>query len=192
MRAHMQTVFFLILIISCGFSQFSQAQMVGWGVGFRQTNLKADSGLTVDSNLGLQAGVLYFGPLTSNLEIRAGAFISQRNFSVKPTGASSSLKSDFNLTYIDVPATVGWAPSKTMTLFAGPLLNLNVSKQSSAGSDSLDNAGIKSFGLGLTAGLTAKFASDYGLEVFIEQPGTISDNTSNPMSVGVNFLILIE
>jgi hypothetical protein len=182
----------VLVLFCCGFSQFSQAQLVGWGVGFRQTSLAGKDGFTVDSNLGLQAGALYFGPLTSNLEMRAGAFISQRNFSIKPTGAGSSSKTDYSLTYIDVPAALGWSPNKAMTLFAGPLLNLNVSKQSSSGADSLDNAGIKSFGLGLTAGVTAKFASDYGLEVFVERPGTLSDNTSNPMSVGVNFLVLIE
>lgn len=192
------TKLFSLILISL-VSSFSFAQetaqtlppgpMFGGVAGFRQTTVEVDSPDTADSNVGVQAGMLFYNPIGSMWEARVGALYGQRNFSVKSGTTDISAK----LGYLDVPLTVGFAPSPAISMFGGFLFALNVEKSCTSNAGACSLSGVNGFDTALTFGGSMKIAETVGIEVFYEKnTGKLADGVVSASSAGINLVYLTE
>jgi hypothetical protein len=185
----LHNIFFTLLILV--FSQGVFAQKVGIALGTSQTNIETDTGVEAQSEGGLLGGALFYNNFGDTMLQRIGVLYAQKNFSM----TSASVKNNVNLSYLQVPLTIGFVMNPNFSFFGGVALNLNVGKSCSYGNSSsaCTVKGVKSADFGLNFGINLTFMDEFGLEIFYDRTtGKIMDGTTGASTVGVNLLYLIE
>jgi hypothetical protein len=173
------------------FSQSLFAQKVGIALGTSQMNVEVETGVEPQAEGGLLGGALFYNKFGDMMMQRIGVLYAQRDFST----TYNSVKTNYNLSYLQVPLTVGLILNPNFALFGGVDLNLNVGKACSIANSSASCSpkGVKSADFGLNLGVNLTFMDDFGLEIFYDRAlGKIMDGTTGASTVGVTLLYLIE
>ncbi len=98
----------------------------GLTLGIQTTDLEADFGSTsesADSVIGFAVGFLGFVEIDGPLLFRTGGVLTQRNFEFD----TNTLTTEYELLYLDVPATVLYMFNDQFAVFGGLELGLNLS-----------------------------------------------------------------
>ncbi len=146
---------------------------------------------TISSKLGFQVGALAWLSIYHSWSLRTGFLYSQR-----PGALSNTSSGDVNIeyAYFDVPLTASLRFSDFASLFAGPLLAFNQSKDVICSAKPNCTAiDVNAFLVPIQMGLDFKFAPQVGAEIYVEViNGDLSANVSNMKTVGANLLFFFE
>ncbi len=182
-------------VISLSCANVAQASDLDFAVlvGTKNNSATTDiTGATVTSKFGIMVGVLGLLPLTRNgFGIRSGGIYNQRYVTMGPSNQGDI---EIQYTYFDIPMTPMLQIDRLITLFAGPVLAFNQSKDVSCSkAPTCAAADVKSFLMPIQIGADFRFAPQFGGEVFFESiSGDISKNVANMTSVGFAGLIFFE
>ncbi len=143
------------------------------------------------SKLGIIAGFLGWIPLRSSFGIRTGAVYNQRFVGIGPTQQGDI---DIQYTYLDIPLTATFQINSIWSIFGGPVLAFNQSKEVTCSTSSTCAAAeVSSFVLPWQAGVDFKMTSQLGGEFFVEGIfGELSRNVSNMKSLGLSLVIFFN
>lgn len=175
---------FLILVL-CVSTLSAQAQEYGILAGIHNTDIDAPTGApAVDTELGWRAGLVGKYELSDGVHFRSGILYVDRKFSVGTAGNNLDIK----MAYLDIPVLFQFQMNETISLFAGPVIGINVSKKiSGAASGELQDTK----GLYLLAQAGVNFTFDQiGFDVYYERGfGEIADDSYEDYNIiGANFL----
>jgi hypothetical protein len=176
-------VVFATLAISGPATAASDYLDMALGGGVRMNNGKSP-GTSVDGELGLQVGGWAFLPLSEQLVLRTGFLFAQRHFKV-----GDATKTQVELDYVDIPATIMFKLADFGGIFAGANVGLNVADDC-AGQDC---AGVKSTIVPITFGGHFKVMPQVAVEVFYEvTSGKLADGLEDANAFGANLMFTFE
>lgn len=182
----------LVLILGMMASSFALAADLAVAVGVRNTSASAAAGTGYDigAKSGLQGGILAFLPMTNALKVRSGFLYTNRSISVTTAG-SNATPADFSYWNFDIPATLMWSFSDFGGVYAGAIMSMNVSSDSSIAG--MKPTSVENLIVPLTIGASFKFAPQLGAEMYFETlPGKISQGIESVKSVGIQLLITFD
>ena len=160
--------------------------------GFRSnsgdTNIQNAS---VTSKTSVHAGLLGILPLKYGWGARSGFMYTQRYVDIGPT-LQGTVSIEF--AYIDVPLTAVYRFSDAASVFAGPVIAINQSKDVNCTQKLTCTAlDTKSVVVPWQAGAHFLFASDIGAEIFYEYtPGDLATSVSDVKSIGLTGFYTFE
>ncbi len=175
-----------------------QAQEFALSAGFRNTSASADgapAGTTysISAKNGFQLGGIGFFPLNEQIYLRSGLLYTQRFLEFSATTGTVVTKTDVELSYIDIPATVMYKFSDYGGVFGGVIVGLNQSKDCKTATTSTNCTGTNSSITPITLGLSFKFAPNMGGEFSYESTsGSLANSVTEAKSIGLNFLVFFE
>jgi hypothetical protein len=175
-----------------------QAQEFALSAGFRNTSASADgapAGTTysISGKNGFQLGGIGFFPMNEQIYLRSGLLYTQRFLELTATTGAIATKTDVELSYIDIPATVMYKFSDYGGVFGGVIVGLNQSKDCKTSTTSTNCTGTNSSITPITLGLSFKFAPNMGGEFSYESTsGSLANSVTEAKSIGLNFLVFFE
>ena len=142
--------------------QTAQAREFGAVFGFNYTEAQSTTtNVSSDSEVGFQAGVQYYHPLKSlndKLYFRTGGVITQR---VSEFGIF-----EFDLLYLDIPATLEYRINEMVGLFSGLQLGLLMADECTPGCNVQDpNSFILGFPLGVSVMINPEMGFDFYYQI---------------------------
>jgi hypothetical protein len=176
----------------------AQAQDFALSAGFRNTSASADTAPTgttysISAKNGFQLGGIGFFPLNEQVFLRSGLLYTQRFVEFSSTTGTIVTKTDVELSYIDIPATVMYKFSDYGGVFGGVVVGLNQSKDCKTSTTSTNCTGTNSSITPITLGLSFKFAPNMGGEFSYESTsGSLATSVTEAKSIGINFLVFFE
>ncbi len=178
------------MLFFIGFSSSVFAQKAGVTLGLSQVQIEGESGVDVSSNGSYQLGALFYQPMTEMIDVRVGALLEQDNLTVTTAGVDRTL----NLSYINIPLTVGFRFGERFLMFLGPVLHVNAAKSCKAsGGCSISSYKVKGTDMLLSLGGHVQLTDVLGLEVSLDRMSTKPfEGTSGGQSINVNFQYIIE
>lgn len=166
------------------------AQDVGVVVGVRNDNADGNANVKITGKTGFQAGVVSKFDMTSALQLRTGFIANQRSFDYSIT-TPAVVKDEFRMTYFEIPVGVLWKFSDYGGVFAGPAINLNLSK--SCPGDDCAGTEVNSAPLSFQFGGSFKVAPQIGFEVYYETMlNDIAKDVKNGRSLMANLMITFD
>jgi len=180
-----------IYLLLLGFSGTVFAQKAGVTFGLSQIQIEGASGVDVSSNGSYQLGALFYQPMNELLEVRMGALFGQENLTATSAGSSDTT---INLTYINVPLTLGYRFAERFLMFIGPVIKVNAGKSCKAtGGCSISSLKVKGTDMLLSLGGHMQLTEVLGLELSLDRmSGKPFEGTSGGQIINVNFQYLIE
>lgn len=179
------------VLLLVGFSSTVLAQKAGVTLGFTQLQIENESGVDVSSNGSYQFGALFYQPMTELIEVRLGALFEQDNLEISSTmGGDQKL----NLSYINVPLTVGFRFAERFLMFFGPVIHVNAAKSCKAtGGCSIGSYKVKGTDMLLSLGGQVQLTDALGLEVSMDRMSAKPfEGTTGGQTINVNFQYIIE
>lgn len=178
-------IFSLTVLIS------SYSMAIGFGVegGFRQQSGDASAGFSTSSQVGYTLGAVGYLDVSEKLAVRSGVMYTQRPLKVSNDLTRES--SNVNMTYFDVPVGLMLKFEDWMGVYAGVALSVNLDK-SSSNTNVVRLQDVKSLVVPFQFGVTFKFMSELGLNLYFEQFGDVADGLKSYRSVGANLLFTMD
>lgn len=185
--------FFLAGVIAILFLTAEARDEIGFSaaLGLRSNEAETDVGsATVTSQVGLQAGILAYLPVSSWV-LRTGALYTQRSINLGPVQEGDV---EVRYSYFDIPLTPVIRLSDYAGFFGGPLIAFNQSRDVSCSKVSNCSAfDVRSIIVPLQLGFQFRFLDQVGAEIFYEYvPGELSTNVSNMRTFGGNLTFYFE
>lgn len=180
----------LALTNLCSLALANDVPEFGVYFGFKGHEFSSDAAgdPSFNEEPGFILGVLSVGELMGAFKLRAGAYYTQRDTKIE----SGGVKANFDLRYIDVPATVFLPFNDYLSGYIGPVLSIKVS-DSCRGDSSICNADafkdISTFLVSGQAGLMVRFDPNWAGEINYEVGFTdVADDLSvSALNIGVIF-----
>lgn len=169
----------------------AEIQVAG-NLGVRLNSASTDvGGASVTSKAGIIAGFLGWLPLRHGFGVRSGALYNQRFVGLGPTNQGDI---DVQYTYLDIPLTATYQINSGWSIFGGPVLAFNQSRDVTCSTSSTCAAAeVNSFVLPWQAGVDFKMTSQLGGEFFVEGIlGEVSKNISDMKSLGLSLVIFFN
>lgn len=161
-------------------------------LGFRSGQTDTDvRGASTSSRSGWQFGVQTLFPIAPPIEVRSGFAYTQRFTEIKNT-AQGTVTVDYS--YFDVPLTVAYRFNEAASVFGGPVIAFNQSKEvSCTAAANCAASDVKSVIMPLQLGISFKFLPQMGGELYYEYiSGDLSNNVQNMRTVGANLIFYFE
>lgn len=178
----------LSLISGSAKADLDFAGLVGYRMNTGRTNIL---GATGSSKFGFMAGFVGWIPLRHGIGVRTGALYNQRYMGLGPVNEGDI---DIQYSYLDLPMTAMYQMNSQWTIYGGPTLAFNQSKDVSCTKlATCSAADVKSFLLPWQFGVDFKFAPQFGGEFFFETiNGDLSTNVSDMKAVGLSLLVFFD
>jgi hypothetical protein len=181
----------LALVATLGLMASTAMADIDYGleVGIRQQSGEANSGITTDSQMGMQFGGYAHFPISGPLHLRTGMLYTQRPLNLKSSGVE--IKTTMN--YLDIPVALMYKFEEYAGIYAGISLAMNLDKKadSNAGMTfTIDN--VKSPYTPFILGAAFKFAENLGANIYFETGGDVADGLKNYRAVGANLQITFD
>jgi hypothetical protein len=183
----------MILVFAFVTALGAQAQDVGFVAGIANTDASVGPdilGASVDSEIGWRLGVNVKLDLVDQLQFRTGGLYVFRP--VTMSGAGSELK--FKMSYLDIPALFQYSFNDMISVYAGPVVGINVGEKVSGAfdgdaSDLVPGNDTKSIYLMAQVGLNFNF-DGIGFDVYYERGfgDMVEREIEDYNSIGANFI----
>lgn len=185
MKKYLSILSFSVLSLCIG--SCVHAQDIGVLAGVHQTDAETDvSGATIDGNFNWRAGVAVGLDLVEPLRFRTGAIYTSRAFELKNSGNTT----DYNFSYLDIPALVQYGVQDMFSLYGGLIVAVNVNDDVDppAGQTAADPDADSMIPL-IQLGVNLNFDGMIGFDVYYERGlGDFARDLKDYSSFGANFI----